>query len=65
MIKYEFKVSKQPDTDGKSIYITSNERGIMSILGCPISTFLAYIVAILSILVSIVWALVKKFPFEG
>ncbi|MEA3431559.1 MAG: hypothetical protein U9R01_02610 [candidate division WOR-3 bacterium] len=42
-----------------------NMEGIMSILGCPISTFLAYIVAILSILVSIIWALVKKFPFEG
>ena len=65
MIKYEFKVSKQSDSDGKSIYITSNKGGIMSIFGCPISTFLAYIVAILSILVSIVWALVKKFPFEG
>jgi len=43
----------------------TNKGGIMHIFGCPISTFFAYIIAILSILGSIVWALVKKFPFEG
>lgn len=37
----------------------------MYIFGCPISTFLAYIVAILAVFVSVIWAVVKKFPFEG